>query len=67
MDFSFTEEQEMLRTMSRDFLEKECVESFVREMERDEKGYSPELWRQIAGLGWLGLTYVCLPTYQHSD
>jgi len=57
MDFSFSEEQEMLRTMARDFLDKECTESFVREMEEDEKGYSPELWRQIADLGWLGLIY----------
>ena len=57
MDFSFSEEQEMLRTMARDFLEKECTESFVREMEEDEKGYSTELWHQIAELGWLGLIY----------
>jgi len=57
MDFSFSEEQEMLRTMARDFLEKECTENFVREMEEDEKGYAPELWRQIAELGWLGLVY----------
>ena len=57
MDFSFTEEQEMLRTMARDFLEKECTESFVREMEKDDRGYSPELWKQIADLGWLGLIY----------
>jgi len=55
MDFSFSEEQEMLRTMARDFLEKECTESFVREMEEDEKGYSPELWGKMADLGWMGL------------
>jgi len=57
MDFSLSEEQEMLKTMARDFLEKECPESFVREMEEDEEGYSPEIWRQIADLGWLGLVY----------
>lgn len=57
MDFSLSEEQEMLKTMARDFLEKECPESLVREMERDDKGYSPELWRKIADLGWLGLIY----------
>ena len=57
MDFSFSEEQEMLRTSARDFLEKECTESFVREIEEGEKGYSPELWRQVADLGWLGLIY----------
>ncbi len=57
MDYSFSEEQGMLKTMARDFLEKECPESFVREMEEDDEGYSPEVWRKIADLGWLGLIY----------
>ncbi len=57
MDFSLSEEQQMLKTMARDFLEKECPETFVREIEEDEEGYSPEVWRKIADLGWLGLAY----------
>lgn len=57
MNFGFTEEQEKLRTAARDFLEKECPSSLVREMEKDEKGYSPELWHKIAELGWLGLPF----------
>ena len=55
MDLDLTEEQEMLRTMSRDFLAKECPKTLVRELEDDEKGYSPDLWRKMADLGWMGL------------
>ncbi len=55
MDLDFTEEQEMLRTSARDFLTTECPKTLVREMEEDEKGYSPKLWRKMAELGWLGL------------
>ena len=55
MDLSLTEEQEMLRNFARDFLEKECPESHVRDMEDDEQGYSPELWRKMAEQGWQGL------------
>ena len=55
MDLGFTEEQEMLRTAARDFLEKECPKSLVKEMAEDEKGYTPELWRKMAELGWMGL------------
>ncbi|MFH1169714.1 MAG: acyl-CoA dehydrogenase family protein [Chloroflexota bacterium] len=55
MDFNLTEEQEMLYTSARDFLVKECPPKLIREMEQDEKGYSPELWRKMAGLGWMGL------------
>lgn len=55
MDLDLTEEQEMLRTTARDFLTKECPKTLVRELEEDEKGYSPDLWRKMAELGWMGL------------
>ena len=57
MDFELGEEQVMLKTAARDFLEKECPKKLVRDMMEDDKGYSPELWRKMAGLGWLGLTF----------
>jgi alkylation response protein AidB-like acyl-CoA dehydrogenase len=55
MDLGLDEQQEMLKNFARDFLEKECPESLVREMEEDEKGYSPELWKKMAEQGWMGL------------
>lgn len=57
MNLSLTEEQEMLRKMARDFLTKECPKKHVREMEGDEKGYSPDLWKKMAELGWMGLAF----------
>ncbi len=56
MDLGLDEQQEMLKNFARDFLEKECPESLVRQMEEDEKGYSPELWSKMAEQGWMGLT-----------
>ena len=55
MDFGFSEEQEMLRTMARDFLTKECPSTYVREMMEDERGFTDAFWSKIAELGWLGL------------
>ena len=55
MDLGLSEEQELLKNAARDFLEKECPESHVREMEEDEKGYSPELWKKMAEQQWQGL------------
>ena len=55
MDLGLSEEQELLKNAARDFLEKECPESYVRAMEEDERGYSPEVWRKMAELGWQGL------------
>jgi alkylation response protein AidB-like acyl-CoA dehydrogenase len=57
MDFKLTEEQEMLRKSARDFLEDKCPKTLVREMETDDKGYPPELWQEMAGLGWMGLAF----------
>jgi alkylation response protein AidB-like acyl-CoA dehydrogenase len=55
MDLGLSEEQELLKNFARDFLEKECPENVVREMEDDEKGYSPQLWKGMADQGWCGL------------
>ena len=55
MNLDLTEEQEMLRTAARDFLARECPKTLVRQLEEDKKGYSPELWRKMAELGWMGL------------
>ncbi len=57
MNFNFSEEQEMLKTMARDFLTDKCPKTLVREMEEDEKGYSPELWQEMVELGWMGLVF----------
>jgi len=56
MDFAFTEQQEMLRKIARDFLATECPKDFVRKMVQDEVGCTPELWNKMAELGWPGLT-----------
>lgn len=55
MDFALSELQEMLRTSSRDFLKANCPGKMVRQMAKDEKGDNPELWRQMAEMGWMGL------------
>ena len=55
MDLGLTEQQELLKNAARDFLENECPETLVREMEEDERGYSPDLWGKMAEQGWQGL------------
>jgi alkylation response protein AidB-like acyl-CoA dehydrogenase len=57
MDLSFSEEQEMLWKSARDFLANKCPKTLVRQMEEDEKGYVPELWKEMADLGWIGLPF----------
>ncbi|MEE8471080.1 MAG: acyl-CoA dehydrogenase family protein, partial [Dehalococcoidia bacterium] len=57
MDLGLSEEQEMLKTTARDFLRKECPKQLVRQMDESDEGYSPELWRKMADMGWLGLPF----------
>src|SRR5437016_9157407 len=55
MEFTFSPEQEALRDSVRATLAAEAPMSFVRRMVDDERGFTEELWRTMAGLGWLGL------------
>ena len=55
MDVLPNEEEQMLKNGAREFLEAESPPSLAREMERDELGYPPALWKQMGDLGWLGL------------
>jgi alkylation response protein AidB-like acyl-CoA dehydrogenase len=57
MDLGLSEEQEMLKTSARNFLQKECPKKLVKQLDESDEGYSPELWQRIAGLGWLGLMF----------
>jgi alkylation response protein AidB-like acyl-CoA dehydrogenase len=55
MDFAFSEQQDLLRTSARQFLERECPFDMVRRWNDDPQGYSPDLWQKMAALGWMGL------------
>lgn len=57
MDLALSEEQKMLKQAARQLLEEKCPKSLVRLMEQDAKGYSVELWEEMASLGWLGLVF----------
>jgi len=55
MNFGFTEEQELLRAEVRKFLDERCPMTEVRRIAETGEGYSAELWKEMAELGWLGL------------
>ena len=55
MNFGFTEEQDFLRDAVRKFIEGRASIPSVREWMTTEDAHSPELWSEMAGLGWLGL------------
>jgi alkylation response protein AidB-like acyl-CoA dehydrogenase len=57
MDLALSEEQEMLKNMARDFLTDKFPKTVVKEIEEGEPGYSPEIWREMAELGWMGLVF----------
>jgi len=57
VNLALTEEQEMLRKTSRDFLTEKCSKKFLKQMEEGETGYSKDLWQEMAELGWMGLAF----------
>jgi alkylation response protein AidB-like acyl-CoA dehydrogenase len=57
MNYDLTEEQRIIRESANRFLSETCSTDFVREMEEDERGFTPEFWNKMAELGWMGLPF----------
>ena len=58
MDFTFNEEQDILRESARRFVEKECSTDYVKLFVDGETTFTEEMWQKIAELGW---TAVLIP------
>lgn len=55
MDLTLSSEQELIANTAREFLEARCPASHVRDMSNHDRGWSHELWSEMAELGWMGL------------
>ena len=57
MALLLNEEQQYLKDTAKDFVQKKAPISHFRELRdsKDETGYSKELWKQMAELGWAGV------------
>ena len=59
MNFAFSEEQEELRRIVRQFLESKSPETEVRRLMETTEGYDPAVWKQMANE--LGLQSLAIP------
>ena len=57
MDFSFTEEQTMLRDSVRRFVSEAYDFEGYRKIAASEAGYSPDIWQQFGELQWQALPF----------
>ncbi|MFI5377421.1 MAG: acyl-CoA dehydrogenase family protein, partial [Candidatus Rokuibacteriota bacterium] len=57
MNFSFSEDQILLRNSVRAALDEQCAPARVRALMDDARGYDETLWSEMAKLGWLGLPF----------
>jgi alkylation response protein AidB-like acyl-CoA dehydrogenase len=60
MDLALTEEQELLQRTAREFVTKHSSLRRIRALRdsQDPLGYSPELYGEMAKLGWLGIVFA---------
>jgi len=56
MDFAFSEEQQMLREQARSALADRSSPERVVELAQSDEGWDPALWKELASLGWTGLS-----------
>jgi alkylation response protein AidB-like acyl-CoA dehydrogenase len=57
MNFDLTDDQRMIVDATIAFTRKQSPVSRMRKLRDDPVGWSPEMWRQIGELGWLGLAF----------
>src|SRR6266851_350422 len=55
MDFDFTQEQVMLRNLTREFLTRESTPRAVRTLMEEPRGFSDATWQQMSEMGLPGL------------
>jgi len=55
MNFDFSEEQKLLQHTAREFLADNSSLAVVRDILENDRGYSKDLWKGVAELGWLGV------------
>ena len=56
MDFSFSEEQEMMQALARDFLADQYPEKVLRAVAAGDADVADSLWRQMAEMNLMGLS-----------
>ena len=57
MDLEFSDEQNMLRDAVSKFCETEYTFDKREKIVESNLGHSPDLWKQFAELGWLGMPF----------
>ena len=57
MNFALTDDQRMLVDAASSFTRKQSPVARMRKLREDPVGWSPEVWRQMGELGWLGLPF----------
>jgi alkylation response protein AidB-like acyl-CoA dehydrogenase len=56
VDFAFTSDQQLLKNSARAFLDEHCKPAVVRAAWDGPRGVDDAMWKEMAQLGWLGLS-----------
>ena len=56
IDLTLDDDQLLLQQSANEFFRRRYPSEFVRAIEAGDVGYSPEHWREMADLGWMGIT-----------
>jgi 3-oxocholest-4-en-26-oyl-CoA dehydrogenase beta subunit len=57
MDLTLSEEQEILLKSARAFMVEKYPREVIDQIDNGELGYSPEIWKEMAEMGWMGLVF----------
>ena len=55
LDLDLTESEKMLKKSALDFLRRDAPKEVIQSLQESDTGYTEELWRMVAQMGWLGI------------
>lgn len=55
LDLALSESEEMLKKTAMDFMRRDAPQEVIQALQETDTGYSGELWRKVAEMGWLGI------------
>ena len=57
MNLTLSEEQTILLKSAREFMVEKFPREVIDQIDEGELGYSPEIWKEMADMGWMGLVF----------
>src|SRR4030067_2178745 len=55
LDLALNETEQLLKKAGSDYMKRFATKNVIQKLQESETGYTPELWKEAADMGWFGI------------